>query len=89
MKHLHRHGIDFVQYWINHEQAQKSWAKEFRVKYNEKIGFLEILEAQILKESPDVVYKHNINHYLTRLLQEALNRNQKRKFSGYYGVKVW
>ena len=24
VKHLHRHGIDFVQYWINHEQAQKS-----------------------------------------------------------------
>ena len=55
-KHLPKHGIDVVQFWINHEQAQKSWAEEFKIQYNEKNWFLEILEAQILEESPDIVY---------------------------------
>ena len=45
--------------------------KEFRVKYNEKNWFLEILEAQILKESPDVVY----NTTLTIIPYELLSKH--------------
>ena len=54
--HLEEHGIAHVQFWINHEQAQKSWADEHNVKYGEKSWYLDILEAQILHEKPDVIY---------------------------------
>lgn len=54
--HLHKHGIEVVQYWINHEQAQKSWADEHMVSYNDNSWYLSILEAQILHEMPDAIY---------------------------------
>ena len=77
-----------MQYWINHEQAQKSWAKEFRVKYNEKNWFLEILEAQILKESPDVVYNTTLTIIPYELLQSIKQKSKKKVFwISYYGVR--
>ena len=54
--HLEDHGISHVQFWINHEKGQKSWADEHNVKYGEKSWYLDILEAQILHEKPDVIY---------------------------------
>lgn len=54
--HLKDHGISHVQFWINHEQAQKSWADEHNVKFGEKSWYLDILEAQIIRERPDVIY---------------------------------
>ena len=77
-----------MQYWINHEQAQKSWAKEFRVKYNEKNWFLEILEAQILKESPDVVYNTTLTVIPYEFLQNIKQKSKKKVFwISYYGVR--
>ena len=56
MKHFPQGGIEIIQFWINHEKAQKSWAEEFKIIYNSKNWFLEIFEAQILTEKPDVIY---------------------------------
>ena len=39
VKHFPMEGVEIVQYWINHEQAQKSWAKEFKIKYNPENWF--------------------------------------------------
>ena len=87
IKHLPKQGVEVVQFWINHEQAQKSWAKEFKIKYNEKSWFLEILEAQILKESPDVVYNTTLTvipYSFIKRVKQKLNR--KVFWICYYGV---
>jgi len=84
---LPKHDIDVVQYWINHEQAQKSWAKEFKIQYNEKNWFLEILEAQILEESPDVVYNSTLTVIPYDLIKRVKRKLNKKVFwICYYGV---
>lgn len=88
VKHLHRHGIDFVQYWINHEQAQKSWAKEFKIKYTEKNWFFEILEAQILMEDPDVIYNSTLTVIPYEFIERIKQKVKKKVFwISYYGVR--
>ena len=47
-----------------------------------KNWFLEILEAQILKESPDVVYNTTLTIIPYEFLQN-IKQKSKRKFSGF------
>ena len=88
MKHFPQEGVEIIQYWINHEQAQKSWAKEFKVKYDENNWFLDILEAQILKEAPDVVYNTTLTVIPYEFIQRIKNKLTKKAFwICFYGVK--
>ena len=88
MKHFPQEGIEIIQYWINHEKAQKSWAEEFKIKYNPKNWFLEILEAQIFKEVPDVVYNTTLNIIPYEFIQRIKQKAKKKIFwMSYYGVK--
>ena len=88
MKHFPQEGVEIIQYWINHEKAQKSWAKEFKIKYNPKNWFLEIIEAQILRENPDVIYNTTLNiipyDFIQRINQKV---NRKIFWISYYGVQ--
>lgn len=88
VKYLPDHGIDIVQYWINHEEAQKSWAKEFKIQYNERGWFLEILEAQILRESPDVIYNTTLTIIPYEFIERIKQKIKKKIFwISYYGVR--
>lgn len=88
MKHFPQEGVEIIQYWINHEKAQKSWAEEFKIKYNPKNWFLEILEAQILREDPDVVYNTTLNIIPYDFIQRIKHKVKKKIFwISYYGVK--
>ena len=88
MKHFPKEGVEIIQYWINHEQAQKSWAEEFKIKYNHKNWFLEILEAQILRENPDVVYNTTLNIIPYEFIQRIKQKVKKKNFwISYYGVR--
>ena len=88
VKHFPREGIEIVQYWINHEQAQKSWADEFKIKYDSTNWYLEILEAQILKEKPDVIYNTTLT-VIPYSFIEHVKKKIKRKIFWvcYYGVR--
>ena len=88
MKHFPQEGVEIIQYWINHEKAQKSWAEEFKIKYKYKNWFLEILEAQILIENPDVVYNTTLNIIPYEFIQR-INQKVKKKIFWicYYGVQ--
>jgi hypothetical protein len=88
VKHFPQEGVEIIQYWINHEKAQKSWAEEFKIKYNPKNWFLEILEAQILREDPDVVYNTTLNIIPYDFIQRIKQKVKKKIFwISYYGVK--
>ena len=86
--HLEDHGISHVQFWINHEQGQKSWADEHNVKYGEKSWYLDILEAQILHEKPDVIYNTTLTvipYDFIRKIKEVLKK--QCLWVCFYGVK--
>lgn len=81
------HGISYVQFWINHEQAQKSWANEHRIKYNEESWYLDILQAQILHEEPDIIYNTTLTvipYDFIRRVKSALKK--KCLWLCFYGV---
>lgn len=81
-------GVEIVQYWINHEQAQKSWAKEFKIKYNPENWYLEILEAQILREDPEVIYNTTLTVIPYQFIERINQKFKKRPFwISYYGVR--
>ena len=87
MKHFPQEDIEIIQYWINHEKAQKSWAEEFKIKYNPKNWFLEILEAQILKEKPDVIYNTTITVIPYSFIEHIKKKIKKNiLWVSYYGV---
>lgn len=88
MKHFPREGIEIIQYWINYEKAQKSWAEEFKIIYNPKNWFLEILEAQILRDAPDVVYNTTLTVIPYEFIQRIKQKVKKKIYwISYYGVK--
>lgn len=88
MKHFPQEGVEIIQYWINHEKAQKSWAEEFKIIYNPKNWFLEILEAQILRENPEVVYNTTLNIIPYEFIQRIKQKVKKKIFwISYYGVQ--
>lgn len=87
VKHFPMEGVEIVQYWINHEQAQKSWAKEFKIKYNPENWYLEILEAQILREDPEVIYNTTLTVIPYSFIKSIKKRIHKKIFwICYYGV---
>ena len=88
VKHFPMEGVEIVQYWINHEQAQKSWAKEFKIKYNPENWYLEILEAQILREDPEVIYNTTLTVIPYQFIERINQKFKKRPFwISYYGVR--
>jgi spore maturation protein CgeB len=88
VKHFPQEDIEIIQYWINHEQAQKSWAEEFKISYNPKNWFLEIIEAQIFREDPDVVYNTTLNIIPYDFIQRIKQKVKKKIFwISYYGVQ--
>jgi hypothetical protein len=88
VKHFPQQGIETIQYWINHQQAQKSWAQEYKIKYNPENWFLEILEGQIVRENPDVIYNTTLTiipyHFIERINQKL---KKKPFWISYYGVR--
>ncbi|MDC0156707.1 glycosyltransferase [Verrucomicrobia bacterium] len=86
--HLEDHGISHVQFWINHEQGQKSWADEHNVKYGEKSWYLDILEAQILHENPDVIYNTTLTVIPYDFIRKIKGLLKKQcLWVCFYGVK--
>ena len=88
IKHLPGQGIDIVQYWINHEEAQRSWADEYKIKYDSTNWYLEILKAQILKEKPDVIYNTTLTVIPYSFIEHVKKKIKKKIFwVCYYGVR--
>lgn len=87
VSHLHKYGVEVVQFWINFEIAQKSWAKEFKAKYIDKNWYLDILEAQILHEKPDVIYNTTLTAIPYSFIEEVKKKLKKTTlWISYYGV---
>jgi len=87
VKHFPQEGIEIIQYWINHEKAQKSWAEEFKITYNSKNWFLEIFKAQILTEKPDVIYNTTLTVIPYSFIEYVKKKIKKKIFwVSYYGV---
>jgi len=87
VNHLHKYGIQVVQYWINFERAQKSWAEEFKAKYIDRNWYLDILEAQILHEKPDVIYNTTLTAIPYSFLEKIKSKLKKTAlWVSYYGV---
>ena len=74
--------------WINHEQAQKSWADEHNVKFGEKSWYLDILEAQIIRERPDVIYNTTLTVIPYDFIRKIKGLLKKQcLWVCFYGVK--
>ena len=82
-----KQGVEVVQYWINHEQGQKSWAQEFKLQFNNQDWFFEILKAQILHEKPDVIYNSTLTVMPYKFIEEIKSKLTKKiLWISYYGV---
>ena len=66
-------------------KPQKSWAKEFKIQYNKKNWFLEILEAQIIQENPDVIYNTTLTTIPYSFIESV---KQKLKKKGVFGFAI-
>ena len=55
-KALESFGYECIQVLANVETLQKTWAKEQKIKYDKENWFLDIAEAQVKEEKPDILF---------------------------------